>query len=260
MSDARRWLLCAEDSLSATLARDLCDRVIRERARFDWLRELWDPSLVDTQRAWIGLDPHFDWADRGAVDRRCEARSIASAVRDVATGRRVAPHAKAAMAFRSARAAMTLDPPPDLLFIAADTDGETDPRMLFDEGLRLADEPITAVCAEIHRESEAWVVAGFVAQNTHERDALARVCDELGFDPTLECERLMSDLHADVRDAKRVAKALFESSGGVTARNPRFAACWQDTALSVLEARGQRSGLARYLRAVETVVVDSLVR
>lgn len=260
MSAARRWLLCAEDSLSATLARDLCDRVIRERARFDWLRELWDPALVDTQRAWIGLEPHFDWADRGAVDRRCESRAIPSAVRDLSTGRRIAPHAKAAMAFRSARAAMTLEPVPDLLFIAADTDGELDPKLLFAEGLRLADEPITTVCAEIHRESEAWVIAGFVAQNSHERDALARVCDELGFDPTLECERLMSDVHADVRDAKRVAKALFDVSGGVSARNPRFAACWQDTALSVLEARGQRSGLARYIHAIETIVVDSIAR
>jgi hypothetical protein len=259
MSDARRWLLCAEDSLSATLARDLCDRVLRERARFDWLRALWDPSLVDTQRRWVGLEPHFDWADRGAVDRRCDARSIPIAVRDASTGRRVAPHAKAAMAFKSARAAMTMEPPPELLFIAADTDGESDPKLLFAEGLRLADEPVTAVCAEIHRESEAWVIAGFVAQNAAERAALARVCDALGFDPTQESERLMSDVHRDARDAKRVAKALFEASGGITARNPRFAACWTETPLSLLEARGERSGLARYLRAIETTVVDSIV-
>ncbi len=260
MTVARRWLLCAEDSLSATLARDLCDRVLRERAPFEWLRALWDPSLVDTQRAWIGLDPHFDWADRGAVDRRCESRAIPIAVREASTGRRIAPHAKAAMAFKSVRAATTLDPAPDLVFIAADTDGETDPRLLFAEGLRLADERIPAVCAEIHRESEAWVIAGFVAENTAERDALARVCDALGFDPTLECERLMSDVHGDARDSKRVAKALFDASGGVTARNPRFAACWRETPLDVLYARGARSGLTQYLHAIETTVVDSIAR
>lgn len=260
MTVARRWLLCAEDSLSAALARDLCDRVVRERASPDWVRSLWDPSIVDTQRAWIGLDPHFDWADRGALDRRCESLAIPIAIRDQGTGRRVAPHGKAAMAFKAARAAMSLDPPPALLVISADTDGETDERLRFSEGLRLASEPITTVCAEIHRESEAWVIAGFLPRNSAERDALARASDELGFDPTRECERLLSDVARDPRDAKRVARALFESSGGLSLRNPRFTECWRETALDVLEARGGLCGLRAFLQDIERVVVRSIAR
>jgi hypothetical protein len=257
---ARRWLLCAEDNLSAELARDLCDRVVRERAEHDWIRALWDRSIVDSQREWIGLEPHFDWADRGALDRRCESCGLAIAVREISTGRRIAPHGKAAMAFKAARAAMTLDPAPDLLVISADTDGETDESLRFAEGLRLASEPVATVCAEIHRESEAWVISGFVAENSAERDALSRVRDELGFDPTLNSERLMSDLTGDLRDAKRVASKLFASSGGVSLFNDRFARCWRETPLELLIERGARSGLAAYIADVERVVSRSIAR
>lgn len=257
---ARRWLLCAEDNLSAELARDLCDRVVRERAEPDWIRALWDPSLVESQREWIGLEPHYNWADRGALDRRCESAGLAIAVRELSTGRRIAPHGKAAMAFKAARAAMTVSPVPDLLVISADTDGETEDRVRFAEGLRLAAEPIVTVCAEIHRESEAWVISGFVPENSAERDALARVRDELGFDPTLHSERLMSDLTGDVRDAKRVASKLFAQSGGVSLFNERFVRCWRETPLDALIERGARSGLAAFIADVERTVPRAIAR
>jgi hypothetical protein len=260
MDGARRWLLCAEDLLSATLARDLCDRVVRERAPEEWLRGLWDESLVHTQRAWTGLRPDAWWADRTAVDRRCESEGIIVAVRDPLTGRRVAPHAKAAMAFKSARVAEALSPRPELLVISADTDGERDERLRFSEGLRLADCAVPAVYAEIHRESEAWAVAGFTAQNAWERDALARVTSELGFDPTAQPERLLSDVTGDPRDAKRVARALFEASGGITPHNPRMRACWLETPLETLCERGERAGLADYVSAIERVVFALLLR
>lgn len=259
MEGAPHWLLCAEDALSATLARDLLDRVLRERAPLEWLRALWDPALVEGQRRWVGLRADAWWADRGAVDRRCHERDLVIAVRDGETGRRVAPHGKAAMAFKCARAARTVVPPVELLVISADTDGEREEKMRFGEGLRLAAEPVPTVCAEIHRESEAWVVAGFVPENAAERDALARLTDELGFDPTLSPDRLMSDVARDPRDAKRVARALFEPSGGASASNPRFRACWLETPLAVLEARGAHAGIAEFFRDALAVAVPVIV-
>lgn len=241
--------------MCARLARDLCDRALRERAPYDWLRTLWDPALVETQRAWVGLDPLHDWADRGALDRCCEDHEIVVAARDVDSGRRIAPHGKAAMAFKAARVAASLTPPPSLLVLSADTDGDLDPTRSLAAGLALADErAIPAVCSQIHRESEAWVVSGFVAENAAERAALARLIDELGFDPTRFSERLLSNASGDPRDAKRVARALFAPSGGATLSNPRFERCWLETPLELLLERGARSGLGAFVAEVLAIV------
>lgn len=257
---ARRWLLCAEDVLSATLAKDLCDRVIHERAPQQWLRDLWDPAMVHVHREWVGVRPDFWWADRTAMDRMCEDLRIPIAVRELETGRRIAPHGKATMAFKAARIAQAMPNEPELLVLAGDTDGATDATMYFQEGVRLAELACPAVCANIHRESEAWVISGFVAQNPAERAALEQLTSEFGFDPTVHAERLLSNVSGDARDAKRVARLLFEPSGGFSMRNARVQSCWQDTPLDLHEERGQRTGLSAYLRDVEQVVVTLLSR
>lgn len=257
---ARRWLLCAEDLLSATLAKELVDRVVRERAPEQWLRDLWDPEGVHLHREWVGVRPDQWWADRSALDRICEEHEIAIAVRDRESGRRRAPHGKASMAFKAARAAQSLTQPPELLVLSGDTDGAIDPTLYFEEGLRMADYNEPSVCANIHRESEAWLIAGFVPQNNAEREALQRACDTLEFDPTLQPERLLSNVSGDERDCKRVARTLFDPSGGFSLRNPRVQACWSDTPLALLEERGERAGIKNFIEQVQTVVLRSLVQ
>jgi hypothetical protein len=256
---AHRWLLCAEDLLSAMLARDLCDRVIRERAHAQWIRDLWDPLTLPQQREWIGLRPDLWWADRTAVDRVCEERDILIAVRDPETGRRIAPHAKAAMAFKSARVAQQLDSAPSLLVLSGDTDGATDPTLMFAHGVQMASYELPVLCANIHRESEAWLIAGFSAQNTAERDALQALERELGFNPTLHPEKLLSNVSDTVRDAKRVARVLFEPSGGLSTRSERVLSCIHDTPLAVLERNGERAGLATFIQDIERVVANGLL-
>ncbi|MDP3277746.1 MAG: hypothetical protein Q8Q09_21360 [Deltaproteobacteria bacterium] len=253
----RRFLLCAEDSLSALLARDLCDRVLRERAAHEWLRALCEPAMIEAQRVWVGLNGHAWWADRMALDRAVEAHGLDIAVRDPVTGRRVAPHGKALMAFKAARVAEVLEDIA-LAVVAADTDGIRDEKQSFAHGLALREPRIAVLCAAIERESEAWVISGFVARNNAERDDLRAITEALGFDPTLHSERLMSDRAHDVRDAKRVARALFERSGGAIARNERFCACWQETDLDTLIARGQHNGMSRFIADILRIVVPVL--
>jgi hypothetical protein len=254
----RRFLLCAEDVLSATLARDLCDRVVCERARADWLRALWSPELRDTQRTWTGLRPDAWWADRGGVDTEASARGIRTNLRVRETGRLLAPKGCASESFRAVRVAAALSPQPDLVVIAGDTDGETDPAHGYEAGVTLADASLPVLVAEIVRESEAWVVAGFVPRNAAESARLRTVKRTLGFDPTEEPERLMSDLVGDRRDAKRVARALLFDGLPMRPSDDRVRACWLDTPLDLLAARGARAGLGPYLARIEAVLLPLL--
>lgn len=101
------------------------------------------------------------------------------------------------------------------------------------------------------------MVAGFVAENDEERGRLAAVTRALGFDPTESPHKLLAGDAHDPRDAKRVCKALL-GVDHVTPSAERARRCWLDTPLVVLEARGEGTGLARYLRAVEAVVLPML--
>ncbi len=253
----RRFVLCAEDILSATLARDLCDRVVRERARAEWLRALWSPELCDTQRVWTGVYDHAWWCDRAVVDRAAREAGVRGHVRVLETGRLRAMHGASGTAFKAMRVTAQIRPLPDLVVISGDTEGVTDADRLRAEGVAVAAEALPAVVAEHHRESEAWVVAGFVAENDEERGRLAAVTRALGFDPTESPHKLLAGDAHDPRDAKRVCKALL-GVDHVTPSAERARRCWLDTPLEVMEARGEGTGLARYLRAVEAVVLPML--
>ncbi|MBL8602873.1 MAG: hypothetical protein JNK72_13195 [Myxococcales bacterium] len=250
-----RILVSAEDVLSATLARALCDRVVYEAAAADWLRALWAPELRDTQRVWMGLSPDSDWADRRLVEHLAAARGLPGGVRARETGRRRAPHGAARQAFRAMQLAAVLDPRPDVVLLAADTDGETPEGERFEVGVAMADVALPAVAASFHRESEAWVVSGFVPENAAERARLREVTDRLGFDPTLASERLMSDRMGDPRDAKWVARTLLGAGAGLAPLRARAQKCWAETPLDVLRARGRRNGLAAYCDALERVLL-----
>ncbi|MBI5512405.1 MAG: hypothetical protein HY909_01475 [Deltaproteobacteria bacterium] len=255
---ALRFLLCAEDLLSATLARDLCDRVVHERARSDWLRALWAPEARDAQRTWTGLRPDVWWADRGSVEREARARRLRPHVRLRETGRLYSPRGVASEAFLALRVAATLDPTPALVVLSGDTDGETDPSRLRGAGVALAAEGLAVVLAEPCREAEAWVLAGFVPKNSIEIARLKALHRELGFDPTEAPERLMSDRTGDPRDAKRVLRALLSGGEPCSALDERGRQCWLDTPLELLASRGEAAGLGAFLRAVEAVLLPRL--
>ncbi len=252
-----RFVLCAEDILSATLARDLCDRVVAERAQAEWLRALWSPEHRDTQRRWTGLDEDPWWSDRHFCDRRAERAGIAGHFRVRETGRLKAFHGVAGLAYRTVKLVATIEPPPDLLVLAGDTDGQEDPERLRRAGVEGAAESLPVVVAEPVREAEAWVVAGFVPANEAEHGRLRAIERELGFDPTLCSERLMSAVTGDRRDAKRVCRALL-GADHVSPHDERARACWLDTPLDVLAAHGRRNGLAEYLAEVERVLLPRL--
>lgn len=253
----RPFLLCAEDVLSATLARDLVDRVVHERARADWLRALWTPELRDSQRTWQGLRPTSWWADRVLVDRDAESFGIRGHIRDQETGRSRAMRGASGFAFKSLKVAALLEPRPELVVVAGDTDNEKDASALRAAGVAAAGIEMPSLVAEIRREAEAWVVCGFVPGSLVERDRLREVTHELGFDPTESPEKLMSTRHGDARDAKRVARFLL-ADPDLSLSNERLRSCWLDTPIELLMARGAGSGLKHYISQIESELLPLL--
>lgn len=252
-----RILLCAEDILSAAIARDLCDRVVHERARAEWLRALWAPEMRESQRRWVGLDEHTWWSDRPTCSREADLANVPNAIRVRETGRRKAYHGVAGLAFRTALLAASRDPRPDVLVLAGDTDGEEDTGRLRRAGVDGAAVDLPVLIAEPTREAEAWVIGGFVPQNDAEALRLVDVSRELGFDPTRAPERLLSDVSRTRRDTKIICRQLL----GLDALSPqteRVRACWLDPPIDLLIERGQRSGLAAYVAQIETTLLPLL--
>ncbi len=242
-----RVLVVAEDVLGATLARDLCDRVVVERGP-RWLSDLWHDALTrESQRRWGGVDDAERWAGWGDMKRLAGALGLRSHGLGMKGG--------AFEAYRTAHAAAMLDPRPDVLVMCRDTDGNDSLRTEMIAGLeraRVDDVPI--VLAVAHQEAEAWVVTGFVPRHAREREQLERLAHEVGFDPTLEPQRMTPKTRADARDTKRCCDLLLAE--GV--HSDRGTACWLDTPLNDLTRRGRETGLPEYLADVERVILPVL--
>lgn len=245
-----RVLLFAEDVLGATLARDLGDRVVIERGASGphWAPDLWRPlDLRASQRAWGGVHPEGLWTTWIAAKDLAQRGGIAT--------HGLGMRGYALVAYRAARLAATLDPRPDVVVFAIDTQGDAGLRAQMEEGLaRARGENLPVALAIAHQESEAWVVAGFVAENQAEKETLRALEAEHGFAPHREPHRLTPNKQTDPHDAKRVCSALFPD-GTTSTRAER---CWLDAPLEELERRGSRTGLPEYLADVVRVFWPAL--
>lgn len=224
MGDAVRvTILCvAEDRLGFTLARDLFDRV-----------------RGDDGSTWEGLDtekPYATWTS--AKDR---FRHM---------GLRLHARGERGYEFETRRALTLLarlPSPPQVVVLCRDTDNQPVREEMERAVASMAALPFAVLLAVAHRESEAWVVAGFEARDGREKRALRELQQALGFDPTREPHRLTSKSAADARDAKRVCEALLDGP----ALGERGEVCWRETSLEELRRHGAHTGLPEYLAAVE---------
>ena len=238
-----RVLVVAEDRLGMTLARDLCDRIVVERAPVDF-RSIWeDPDLRETQRVWYGLadserwTTDCNWSDAKARSRRVHPLGM---------------RGYAVEAYRTVQTAALHEPRPDVLVLCRDTDGNEEVRAQMLDGLARANVPdLPVVLAVAHQESEAWVVAGFVPAHNAEREVVATLKRDLGFDPLEEPHRLTPKGQAEVRDAKRVCRTLLPDGE----YGPRGERCWIETSLAELERRGRHTGLPAYLEAIQRLIL-----
>lgn len=153
------------------------------------------------------------------------------------------------------------EPPPDVLIVVRDTDGDL--RRLEGLGqaldfLRTFPRPLPVVVAAPNQDAEAWFVAGFVPQDEPERRRLKERTEILSFNPSEEPHRLTARPNEAPTDAKRVLRILvFNEDQSRPPSVEELPDLCERTLhdLALLERRGERCGLSPFLRDLRATLV-----
>jgi hypothetical protein len=237
-----KFAIVCEAPADREIAQVLADRVVLEIV--DWadgnlhaLREWCDSVTADAQN-WI-----LEWTTIKHL-----AKALKIRIHGHFDGEPGAPDAATAR-----RAVLVLQKTiaPVAVFLIRDADNHQDRRIGLEQARQhFADHPLRVVIGLANAEREAWVLAGFVANDEREQELVAAERQNLGFDP---CER-SAELTAGrddtaKRSPKRVLNVLTNGS------RDREQECWNQTSLEILRKRGEANGLNEYLNEVQTHVV-----
>lgn len=219
--------ITAESPGDARLVSGVGDAVAIEAAH-------WVDGHPEAFRTWCGLG-HEAFLDIHAATRRAEAQGVRT-FGHFQDG----PGRLDAQLYRNVFALFAdEDDRPDVVVVSHDTDQDGERLAGFQQAARERKWGFTAVHAAAHPEHEAWLLAAFVPQNDAERAALAKLRQELGFDPTKDAGELKSGDETAKRDAKRILALLCDHA---EARERLLA-----TPLDVLRERGVPSRLTAFL-------------
>lgn len=233
-----RFAVVYEAAADFAIATDLADREILD-AVDDWL----DEDLLESQRAWVGDTPageRLTWTGLKRLALKANVIPLghfgrAPALPDAGAARRVIAYLVQEM--------------PDLsaIVLIRDQDDQPKRRAGLEQARATDDNKIPIVVGLAVVEREAWVISGFEpdADGAEESARLTAERTVLGFDPRERSHELTACKDdAARRSPKRVLHALTAGDG------ERQRRCWRETSLEVLRARGERNGLAEYLREV----------
>jgi hypothetical protein len=138
----------------------------------------------------------------------------------------------------------------DGVMLARDIDDDPDRAEGFTQALA-SKWPFPVVVALCVPEVEAWLVAGFEAEDASQNERLIAERKHLGFSPPREPHRLSSRKRQDRKDAKAVLDRL------CAADHDRRQRCLE-APIAVLHERGRACGLHDFLDEVRTKLVPVL--
>jgi len=243
-------LVVAESAADARIVTGLCERVVVESDRrldgpdlFGWENQSrcryrgleagtefaqWSrvPEIFSTQRRRIRA---FAWGKgKGRADYSAARKVIALIVLGEGNSR------------------------PDFVLFSRDTDNEKE-RLESLRGIKTEfSEQFEILLAVQHPKMEAWLLNGFVPEGPDEEKRLAEPRRTLGFDPTIQAEKLTAQGGKGKRNAKKVLSALTDDEP------ERRARCWEETDLETLLERGGKTGLAEYLGQIDSDLVPRI--
>jgi hypothetical protein len=231
-------IVIAEADADRRTGSELADRVFC--AEIDWI----EPAVLHDYRTYRGILPNSSFTKWTSVAREVRERGLR--VHGRFDNDPAAPDARATR--NALRLIAELRVPPDALVLLRDEDG--DPRRR--HGIQRALESVKSSCPVVIGfaipKREAWILAGFEAQDDRERSRQRDLVAQLGFDPTHTPERLTGGRKdASPRNPKRSVRFLCED---VFAREQQ---CWRETPLPTLHERGTGCGLAAYLSDLATL-------
>jgi hypothetical protein len=237
---SQKFLVIYEDMDDFEMATGLADRLLCDRIA--WI----DEEVLHDYREWIWQDDsqrRFRWSEMD--DFACEAKI--PAVRGKFQNQSGEPDARAVrqalnfikLKFREQLAGVIL---------VRDRDRMTSRRRGFEQAITEFPDFRVIICIPIIMR-EAWILSGFVPKTDAEADILASLRQELGFDPTLQSDKLdaVKDANKNLakKNPKRVLRILTEDD------ESREAECWRSTPWDKLKENGKQNGLTAYLNDLE---------
>lgn len=229
-----RIIVVCEAPADFELASCLISRSLRQHGP-SWYEDL--PQIADFS-GWAGSR-----RSRHALWTEIESHYVAGGGRPL-LGRRRGPYSiPAAKAIILAGKEASLN----ALILMIDLDREAERRNVL---IRVREEAVNSgfriLLATPDPKREAWVLHGFEPGSTSEIKKLAKLQEDLGFDPRQEPHRLRDDARRGEtrRDIKQVLEHLTDGN------RERESGCWEQTDLAVLEARGEETHLAPFLREI----------
>lgn len=136
----------------------------------------------------------------------------------------------------------------DAVVLVRDLDGRPERLQGMRQAVRTGSWPFVVLVAWCEPEVEAWKVGCFVPEDDAERARFASLAMRLSFNPTAEPERLHSAVTGSQRDAKKIARELFD---GDAERGWRCL----ELPFEQLRVRGGTTGLADFLKQVDEKLV-----
>ena len=212
----KRIALVAEDNGHVRVVTKLIDDTLI--ASIDWL-----DGVLDSSRSWCGLQNElwYKYSPDDTYDLRpIMIDGVTIKPQGRINGEPLKP--EAGMWRRVLLLLSHTAPRPDVVVLVRDLDGYPERRQGMEQVRQGLPWPFHVVLATPEPEVEAWLVAGFVAANGHERARIQALVADLSFDPTVHSHRLTSHPNDAPRDAKRVLKHLSEGD------EDRQAACLTD--------------------------------
>lgn len=243
-TDPSYWFaLAAEDVSHYEAVTHLTDRVLGEM--IDWFQ----PEMRDAIRRWRMPTPlNTYWKVTSAIK---EARKLGLPLRgQFADGRTELESVLYRAQLLLWQHAHVHGQIIHVAFIARDTDHK--PRKEgAQQALKSGHWPFLVILAFPHPEIEVWPIAVFQPANQAARDRVAKLTMRLGYSPVEHPERLTSTVAGGIADAKKVHDELLADDADRGMH-------WLEIDLRVLRERGKSSGLADFLKDVETMVVPFL--
>lgn len=223
-----RIVVVCEAAGDFRVATGLSDRITVETV--EWV----NPDTIDSFREWAAAnaDTHFlRWGSIGKKARRLRLRAHGRFGGE--------PRAQDAGAARKALLVIKETVDCQAAILLRDSDGFPERRV----GLEQARDigwSFAVIVGVAHTKRECWLLAGFSPKSKREEQTLARLKQELHFDPCVKSHKLTAS-----------AKAVVKGLGGGSELEERFALA----ATALLEKRGEKNGLCKFLRELRSNLV-----
>ncbi|ATB44995.1 hypothetical protein [Corallococcus macrosporus] len=227
------------DQLTACM---IANRVIDEHV--DWVA----PEFRDTFYRWRGVSASPD--DRFVRWQKVREESALRGIKPI-FGRFGGESGKpdALMTRQALLLFASLDSRPDAVVLVRDSDGDPSRRDGLEQARSTHAWPFKVVIALAEPKREAWVLSGFEPQNPDESARHQRLKARLSIDPLVRSHELDAREHGAKTDIKRALTELTQDDWN------REQQCIEESPLELLKQRGERNGLAAFMKEIREHLV-----